>query len=81
MTPHCLYVVRGALEHLRSDNGPDLVAKEIQKWPARARMNAVHPEGKPLGERVRGDFQRQAPRRELNRELFLRLPEARAVLD
>ena len=36
MTLQYLFAVRGAPEHLRSDNGPEFVAKEIQEWLARA---------------------------------------------
>ncbi len=36
LTLHYLFAVRGAPEHLRSDNGPEFVAKEIQEWLARA---------------------------------------------
>ncbi|MFM7245190.1 MAG: integrase core domain-containing protein [Planctomycetaceae bacterium] len=45
------------------------------------RSHALHPEGQPLGERLRGELQRQASGRAANRELFLSLPEARVVLD
>jgi hypothetical protein len=40
-----LSAVRGAPEHLRSDNGPKFVAKEIQAWLARARVRTlyIHP--------------------------------------
>jgi hypothetical protein len=34
MTLQCLFAVRVSLGHLRSDNGPEFVAKEIQKWQA-----------------------------------------------
>ncbi len=36
MTLQYLFAVRGAPEHLRSDNGPEFVAKEIQEWLGRA---------------------------------------------
>ncbi len=36
MTRQYLFAVRGAPEHLRSDNGPEFVAKEIQEWLGRA---------------------------------------------
>ena len=36
MTRQYLFAVCGAPEHLRSDDGPELVAKEIQEWLGRA---------------------------------------------
>lgn len=60
-----LFAVRGAPEHLRSDNGPKFVAKEIRRWLNRAipRMlcNVAIPEVSipGVGERLRGIVQRQ----------------------
>ncbi len=31
-----LFALRGALEHVRSDNGPQFISKEIRRWLARA---------------------------------------------
>ena len=32
LTLQYLFAVRGAPEHIRSDNGPEFVAKEVQRW-------------------------------------------------
>jgi transposase InsO family protein len=37
-----LFAVRGAPEHIRSDNGPEFVAKEIQKWLGRALVRTLY---------------------------------------
>jgi putative transposase len=42
MTLQYLFSVRGAPEHLRSDNGPVFVAKEIQAWLARACVRTLY---------------------------------------
>jgi len=42
MTLQYLFAVRGAPEHLRSDNGPEFVAKEIQEWLARACVRTLY---------------------------------------
>ena len=53
-----LFAVRGAPEHIRSDNGPEFVAKDIQRWLGQAEVGTLYIE--TLGERVRGIVQRQA---------------------
>ena len=42
MTLQYLFAVRGAPEHLRSDIGPEFVAKEIQEWLARACVRTLY---------------------------------------
>ena len=37
-----LFAVRGAPEHLRSDNGPEFVAKEIQEWLGSACVRTLY---------------------------------------
>ncbi|MEM6459415.1 MAG: DDE-type integrase/transposase/recombinase [Planctomycetota bacterium] len=37
-----LFVVRGAPEHLRSDNGPEFVAHEVQRWLGRAMVRTLY---------------------------------------
>lgn len=32
LTLQYLFAVRGTPEHVRSDNGPEFVAKELQRW-------------------------------------------------
>jgi len=41
---------RGIPEHIRSDNGPEFVAKELRKWLGRVGVGTLYIEpGSPLG--------------------------------
>jgi putative transposase len=67
--------VRGAPEHLRSDNGPEFVAKEIQEWLARACVRTLYiqkasPWENGYVESCNGRLRDEL----LDRELFLSLP-------
>jgi len=82
MTLQYLFAVRGAQEHLRSDNGPEFVAKEIQAWLARAcvRMLSIQ-KASPWENGYVESFNGRLRDELLDRELFLSLPEARVALD
>ena len=46
-------LVRGIPEHIRSDNGPEMTAKIVRNWLAKARrQDALHRARQPLGERL-----------------------------
>ena len=52
---------RGVPEHIRSDNGPEFVAKELRKWLAQVGLlNPLHRAGKSLEERLLRKLQRTA---------------------
>ena len=36
-----LFAVRGTLQHLRSDNGPEFVAKSVRRWLQRADVRTL----------------------------------------
>jgi putative transposase len=77
-----LAAVRDALEHLRSDNGPEFVAKEIQAWLARACVRTLYVQkASPWENGYVESFNGRLRDELLDRELFLSLPEARFVLD
>jgi len=77
-----LFAVRGAPEHLRSDNGPEFVAKEIQEWLARACVRTLYiQKASPWENGYVESFNGRLRDELLDRELFLSLPEARVVLD
>jgi len=77
-----LFKVRGGPEYLRSDNGPEFVAKIVQAWlermgtkthyiaPASPWENAY---GESFNDKVRGEC--------LNMEVFYSLPEAKVVTE
>lgn len=56
-----LFAVRGAPEHIRSDNGPELIAKEIQRVPIEARCSTLYVQkASPWEICLRGQRGRQA---------------------
>jgi transposase InsO family protein len=82
MTLQYLFAVRGAPEHLRSDNGPELVAKEVQEWLTRACVRTLYiQKASPWENGYVESFNGRLRDELLDRELFLSLPEARIVLD
>jgi putative transposase len=82
MTLQYVFAVRGAPEHLRSDNGPEFVAKEIQEWLARACVRTLYiQKASPWENGYVESFNGRLRDELLDRELFLSLPEARVVLD
>jgi len=42
LTLQYLFAVRGAPQHLRSDNGPEFVAREIQRWLSSACVSTLY---------------------------------------
>lgn len=77
-----LFAVRGSPEHLRSDNGPEFVAKEIQRWLHRASVRTLYiQKASPWENAYVESFNGKLRDELLNRELFLSLDEARYVLD
>ena len=77
-----LFAVRGAPKHIRSDNGPEFIAKEIQRWLDRASVGTLYVQkASPWENGYVESFNGKLRDELLNRELFLSLPEARYVLD
>ena len=77
-----LFAVRGTPEHLRSDNGPEFVARSVRRWLDQAGVGTLFvAKGSPwengyiesAGGKLRDEL--------LNRELFLSLEEARWVIN
>jgi transposase InsO family protein len=82
LTLQYLFAVRGAPEHVRSDNGPEFIAQEIQRWLDRAAVGTLYiNKASPWENGYVESFNGKLRDELLNRELFLSLPEARYVLD
>jgi len=82
LTLQYLFALRGAPEHVRSDNGSEFVAKEIQGWLSRASVDTLYiQKGSPWENGYVESFNGKLRDELLNRELFLSVPEARYVLD
>jgi putative transposase len=73
----------GAPQYLRSDNGPEFIAREVQRWLAEKQIKTLYIDpGSPPGSTVlpesfHGRFRDEC----LNREQLWTLTEARAVLE
>ncbi len=77
-----LFAVRGAPEHIRSDNGPEFVAKEIQRWLDRAAVRTLYiQKASPWENGYVESFNGKLRDELLNGELFISLAETRYVLD
>ena len=82
LTLQYLFAVRGAPEHVRSDNGPEFIAQEIQRWLDRAAVGTLYiQKASPWENGYVESFNGKLRDELLNRELFLGLDEARYVLD
>jgi len=77
-----LFAVRSTPQQIRSDNGPEFVAKTVRRWLERSDVKILFiAKDSPLGngyvESLNGKLRDEL----LNRELFLSLEEARWVID
>lgn len=81
-TLNYLFAVRGAPQHIRSDNGPEFVAKSVRRWLERAAVQTLYiNKASPWENGYVESFNGKLRDELLNRELFLSLKEARYVLD
>ena len=77
-----LFAVRGAPEHLRSDNGPEFVAQAVTRWLDRAGVATLFiAKGSPWENGYVESFNSRLRDELLDRELFLSLADARWVVD
>jgi putative transposase len=77
-----LFAVRGAPEHIRSDNGPEFVAQEVTRWLDRADVKTLFiAKGSPWENGYVESFNSRLRDELLDRELFLSLADARWVVD
>ncbi len=77
-----LFAVRGIPEHLRSDNGPEFVARAVTRWLYRAGVKTLFiAKGSPWENGYVESFNSRFRDELLNRELFTGLEDARWVVD
>ncbi len=82
LTLQYLFAVRGSPEHVRSDNGPEFIAREVQRWRDHAAVRTLYiNKASPWENGYVESFNGKLRDELLNRELFLSLAEARYVLD
>ena len=77
-----LFILRGVPAHIRSDNGPEFVAKAVQKWIAAvgARTAYIAP-GSPWENGYVESFNARLRDELLNGEIFYSLREAQVVIE
>jgi len=77
-----LFLVHGAPGHIRSDNGPEFIAKALQEWLAESGSQTIYitpgsPWENPFVESFHGKFRDEC----LNMEIFSSLKEAQVVIE
>jgi putative transposase len=77
-----LFILRGTPEHVRSDNGPEFIAKAVQEWIAAvgARTAYIAP-GSPWENGFIESFNARLRDELLNGEIFYTLAEARIIIE
>ncbi len=77
-----LFAVRGSSKHIRSDNGPEFVARKLTKWLKQAAVETLFiAPGSPSENGYVESFNGKLRDELLNGELFLSLAEARWIID
>ena len=77
-----LFAVRGRPKHIRSDNGPEFVAKLVRDWLAQAEVATLFiAKGSPWENGYVESFNARLRDELLNRELFLSVTEGQWVID
>ena len=77
-----LFAVRGTPDHLRSDNGPEFVARAVTRWLYQAGVKTLFiAKGSPWENGYVESFNSRFRDELLNRELFIGLEDARWVVD
>ena len=75
-------LVRGIREHIRSDNGPEFIARELQHWLANVGTRTLYIErGSPLENGYCESFNGKLRDELLNGEIFYSLKEAQILIE
>ena len=76
-----LFLVRGVPRHIRSDNGPEFIAKQLRRWLEDHRVGPLYIEpGAPWENGYNESFNGKLRDECLNLELFTSLREAKVVI-
>ena len=77
-----LFAVRGTPQHIRSENGPEFVAKAVCRWLEKADVKTLFvAKGSPWENGYVESFNGKLRDELLNQEIFLSMHEARWVID
>ena len=77
-----VFEVRGAPQHIRSDNGPEFIAKALQQWLSECHVRTLYIEpGAPWQNGFNESFNGKLRDELLNGELFTSLKEAKVVTE
>ena len=77
-----LFEVRGAPQYIRSDNGPEFVARAIREWLSSSGVETLYIEpGAPWQNAYGESFNSRFRDEVLDRELFSNVAEAKVVSD
>ena len=77
-----LFELRGTPKYIRSDNGPEFIAKAVREWLARSAVKTLYIEpGSPWENAYSESFNSRLRDECLDRELFESLPEARVIVE
>ena len=77
-----LFILRGVLGHVRSDNGPEFIAKAVRDWIAAVGAKTAYIEpGSPWENGYCESFNGKLRDEWLNGEIFYSLKEARVVIE
>src|SRR6516162_9961415 len=69
-----LFILQGIPAYIRSDNGPEFLAKAVQEWIDCRCQDRLHRARQPLGERLHRELQRSPARRAARRRNLLHPP-------
>jgi transposase InsO family protein len=77
-----LFILRGIPTYIRSDNGPEFVAKTVRDWIHAVGVKTAYIEpGFALGERILESFNARFRDELLNGEVFYTLQEAQIIIE
>ncbi len=77
-----LFVYRGTLEYIRSDNGPEFVAEPLREWLDKVGVNTAYVEpGSPWENGYIESFNSRLRDELLNGEIFETLLEAKVLIE